>query len=279
MTRRTVLAGDGGVEGPGSEVSTMIAFEGVSKRFYKGKEPVQAIGEANFHVNRGEFVSVVGPSGCGKSTLLNIVAGLIPPTGGEVLYDGAPVKDVNTKLGYVTQNDTLLPWRTVRDNIGIVLEIRKVPASERKERTEEMIHRVGLDGFDTHYPSELSGGMRKRVILARTLIYNPETLAMDEPFGALDAQLKLVLQEELLRLWTDSDKTILFVTHDLSEAVTLSDRVIVLSSRPSRVKLVQEIDLPRPRDVFRIRFNSRFAELNELLWQEIQEDMKAGDEM
>ena len=256
-----------------------ITFEHIGKRFFKRGKPFQALGDANFEVEPGELISIVGPSGCGKSTLLNITAGLMKPSSGLASYMGQPINGVNTKVGYVTQSDTLLPWRTVRQNISIPLEIRHSPKAERAERVDRIISKVGLDGFEHHYPAELSGGMRKRVILARTLIYEPETILMDEPFGALDAQLKLVLHEELLRLWADTGMTVLFVTHDLFEAVTLSDRVVVVSARPGVVRTIQEIDIPRPRNVFEVRFDDRFRDLQQELWSIMQDDIRQGGEM
>lgn len=264
----------------GTGTSTpMITFEHVAKRFFKNGQPFQALGDADFQVNTGEFVSVVGPSGCGKSTLLNITAGLMAPSGGRALYRGQPIDRVNTNVGYVTQKDTLLPWRTVRQNVGIPLEIQKVERTSRDRRVSEILELVGLTGFEEHYPSELSGGMRKRVVLARTLVYEPETVLMDEPFGALDAQLKLVLQSELLRIWNDVGMTIVFVTHDLAEAVTLSDRVVAVSSRPGTIRTIQEVNIPRPRDVFEVRFDDRFRELHHELWGILQGDMMSGEEM
>jgi NitT/TauT family transport system ATP-binding protein len=179
----------------------------------------------------------------------------------------------------MTQRDNLLPWRSVEANIGIALELARLPARERRPRVERFVKLVGLSGFEKHFPAELSGGMRKRVALARTLIYDPETLLMDEPFGALDAQLKQILHGELLRLWEQSGKTIVFVTHDLAEALTLADRVVVMSSRPGTVKLVQEVDLPRPRDVFKVRFTPRFGQLHERLWSGLEEDIRQGQEV
>jgi NitT/TauT family transport system ATP-binding protein len=270
------------VEAAAVDVETappLITFDHLGKRFFKQRKPFQALGDAHFEVRKGEFVSVVGPSGCGKSTLLNITAGLMKPTSGTVLYKGQPVHSVNTNVGYVTQSDTLLPWRTVRQNVAISLEIRRSPRSTREERVNRIIQKVGLAGFEHHYPSELSGGMRKRVILARTLIYEPETLLMDEPFGALDAQLKLVLHDELLRLWADTGMTIIFVTHDLAEAVTLSDRVVVVSARPGVMRTIQKIDIKRPRNVFEVRFDNRFRELHHELWEILQTDIRKGGEM
>lgn len=275
-----VVADSAGRNEADPEPTPMISFDHIGKRFFKDGTPFQALGDANFEVRRGEFLSVVGPSGCGKSTLLNLTAGLMEPSKGSVLYKGNKVTTVNTNVGYVTQSDTLLPWRTVRQNITIPLEIRRVARStDRDRQVDDMIDKVGLSGFADHYPAELSGGMRKRVILARTLIYEPETLLMDEPFGALDAQLKLVLHQELLRLWVDAGTTIVFVTHDLAEAVTLSDRVVVVSARPGTIRLVQEIDIERPRDVFQVRFSKRFGELHQKLWALLQDDMLSGDEM
>ena len=259
--------------------SDLVQLEGVAKRFYRHGEPLLACRDLNLQVARGEFVAVVGPSGCGKSTLLNMVAGLMRPSAGSVAYDGHPLMTVNRSVGYMTQRDNLLPWRTVAANIGIALEIARLDASERKRRIERFIKLVGLSGFEHAYPAELSGGMRKRVALARTLIYDPETLLMDEPFGALDAQLKLILHAELLRIWEESRKTILFVTHDLTEAITLADRVVVLSRRPGTVKLMQRIDLARPRDVFKVRFTPRFGQLHELLWGALEDDIHLGEEV
>jgi NitT/TauT family transport system ATP-binding protein len=262
-----------------AQPTPMIAFEHVGKRFFKGRTPLQALADAHFEVQAGEFVAIVGPSGCGKSTLLNMTAGLMKPSSGRVLYKSKPVEGVNTSVGYVTQSDTLLPWRTVRDNIAVPLQIRGGSQKGRDTLVDEIIAKVGLTGFASHYPAELSGGMRKRVILARTLVYEPETLLMDEPFGALDAQLKLVLHQELLKLWHETSTTIIFVTHDLTEAITLADRVVVVSARPGRVRMIQTVDLPRPRDVFEVRFEDRFRELNHELWELLGSDMLAGEEM
>ena len=184
-----------------------------------------------------------------------MAAGMMKPSAGRVWYDNQPVvRSMDRVVGYITQRDNLLPWRNVEGNVGLALELNRVGSQERREKVEQFVSLIGLTGFEKHYPAELSGGMRKRVALARTLIYDPETMLMDEPFGALDAMLKLSLQQELLRLWDSSRKTILFVTHDLTEAVSLADRVVVMSSR-GKIKTVQDIDLPRPRDVYRIRFS------------------------
>ncbi|HXD44427.1 MAG TPA: ABC transporter ATP-binding protein [Pseudolabrys sp.] len=253
----------------------LLKLEGVSKAFERDSGAIMALAPTDLSVEREEFVALVGPSGCGKSTILNMVAGLLRPSEGRLTYDGRPVDDLNLRVGYMTQRDTLLPWRNAGDNIGSPLELsaHKTSKSERDEKIHRMIELVGLQGFEKHYPGELSGGMRRRVALARMLIYNPETLLMDEPFGALDAQLKLVMHDEIQRIVGIGRKTVLFVTHDLAEAIALADRVVVFSGRPGRVKTVREIDLPRPRDVFRIRFAPRFTELHEELWDHLQDEV------
>jgi NitT/TauT family transport system ATP-binding protein len=256
----------------------IIRLKDISKSFQRQQALVPALAPVNLGVRREEFIAFVGPSGCGKSTVLNMVAGLLPPTTGQLSYDGALVTDLNRRVGYMTQKDTLLPWRNVSDNIGAPLELscHKTCRADRNEKIRQMIELVGLKGFERHFPGELSGGMRRRVALARMLIYDPETLLMDEPFGALDAQLKLVMHDEIQRIVTLGRKTVLFVTHDLSEAIALADRVVVFSSRPGRIKVVRDIDLPRPRDVFRIRFSPRFTELHEELWDHLKDEVKKG---
>ncbi|MCW5694092.1 MAG: ABC transporter ATP-binding protein [Pseudolabrys sp.] len=244
----------------------MIELRGLHKTFDKGSAPVEAVRNIDLTVARGSIVSLIGPSGCGKSTLLHMIAGLYEPSSGDVIYNGRSVDSVNTATGYMTQKDTLFPWRTVRDNVALPSELAGKAKADRHRQAADILGRVGLDGFETRYPSELSGGMRKRAALARMLIYRPETFLLDEPFGALDAQLKLAMHELLLRLWTEDKQTILLVTHDLVEAITLSDRVIVLTRRPSRIILDQEIDLPRPRDVQNVRFSPRFKEIYDQLW-------------
>lgn len=263
-------------------MSAMIELRGASRLFSSRGGPVPALLPTDLVVTEGEFVCLVGPSGCGKSTVLNMVAGLLPPSAGRVSYGGAPVSGPNWRVGYMTQKDTLLPWRTVADNVGVALElrIRRVGAAERARRVADMIELVGLRGFERHYPAQLSGGMRKRVALARSLIYEPETLLMDEPFGALDAQLKLVMQGELMRVAAASGVTVVFVTHDLGEAIALADRVLVFSGRPGRVKAERTVPLPRPRDPARVRFTPEFAALHEELWEllapEVAPEMAPG---
>ena len=258
-----------------------VELSGVGKTFVTRDRAVEALQPTNLAVEPHEFVALVGPSGCGKSTILNLIAGLLEPNSGIVLYDGARVSGLNRQVGYMTQKDTLLPWRSAADNIRIALELkcRAVARGEASERVAQIIELVGLAGFERHYPAELSGGMRKRVALARTLIYEPETLLMDEPFGALDAQLKLLMIDQLQGLTQQRRMTVVFVTHDLGEAITLADRVVVFSARPGRIRAIRSIELPRPRDVFRIRFTEEFAHLHEALWDELKDEVVRGTEV
>jgi NitT/TauT family transport system ATP-binding protein len=268
------------VEGADSaqlKLPAKLEFERLGKRFHRKESTVTVMSGMNLTVREGEFVCVVGPSGCGKSTLLNMSAGLMRPSAGRVLYDGKPVPEPNTKVGYITQKDNLMPWRTVWGNIAMALQIRGYDKQTIDKRVAEMVELVGLDGFEKSYPRELSGGMRKRVTLARTLAYEPEVILADEPFGALDAQLRMIMQEELLRIWSTTRPTVIFITHDIAEAVALGDRVVVMSKRPTRVKLDVEIDLPRPRDLSKLRFEPRFGEISEHLWSVLAEDLKGGD--
>jgi len=255
----------------------ILEFKDVTKVFYKGAQPVVALDGLNISLEEGEFVSVVGPSGCGKSTLLNLAAGLSPAAKGEVIYRGKPVDKINLAVGYITQHDNLLPWATVRKNITMGLKIRRVPEAERKQRLEHYLELTGLKGFENHYPAELSGGMRKRCSLARTLIYSPEMVLMDEPFSALDAHVKMIMHKELLRIWDEERKTILFITHDLVEAITLSDRIIVLSARPGQVKQVMQVNLPRPRDPFTLHTKPEFSAIFESLWSGLKDDIYKGE--
>jgi NitT/TauT family transport system ATP-binding protein len=258
----------------------VIELEHVSKEFDARGVKVLALDTIDLAVAPEEFVALVGPSGCGKSTVLNLVAGLLRPTSGDVRYDGAPVQGANRRVGYMTQKDTLLPWRTVEDNIGIALELkcRAVPARERRERVQAMMDFVGLTGFARHYPGELSGGMRKRAALARMLIYEPETFLLDEPFGALDAQLKLIMHQELLRMTRARRLTVVFVTHDLAEAITLADRVAVFTGRPGKIRAMRQIPFGRERDAVHLRFLPEFGALHEELWNELKDEVGKGTE-
>jgi len=249
-----------------------LRFEGVSKVFAtaEGSKPFLAVHDVNLDVAAGRFVCLIGPSGSGKSTLLNMTAGLFNPTRGTVYHDGRPVREVNTRVGYITQQDNLLPWRTLEDNVAIALEIRGYSRAQRKQLVAETIEMVGLAGFEKHYPSQLSGGMRKRATLARTLIYSPDTLLLDEPFGALDAMLKNALQTELLRLWERDRKTVLFVTHDLDEAILLADEIVVFGTNPGRIIHIETVNFERPRSLTDIRRTPEFTEVWERLWALIE---------
>jgi NitT/TauT family transport system ATP-binding protein len=248
----------------------MIDISHVSKTFRRGDSVVEALRDFNLAIDRREVVAVIGPSGCGKSTLLNMIAGLYAPSKGRVIYKGSPVTGVNVDVGYMTQKDNLLPWRNMRDNIAFPLELAGIVRAEREARAATVIKEVGLDGFESRFPSELSGGMRKRACLARMMLYGAETALLDEPFAALDAQLKLAMHDLLLRLAAENGQTVVFVTHDLMEAVTLADRVIVCTQRPAMIALEQAIPLPRPRDVLNVRFTNEFKELYDALWERLR---------
>ncbi|WP_395708721.1 ABC transporter ATP-binding protein [Reyranella sp.] len=255
-----------------------IDIRGLSKTFLAEGREVVAIDDASFRIEDGEFVALLGPSGCGKSTILNMVATLIAPTGGTIRVDDVPVVPGRPirHVGYVFQKDTLFPWRTVEDNIGYALELAGVPADERRRRVAEAIRQAGLDGFARFYPSSLSGGMRQRVSLMRTLIARPEILLMDEPFGALDTHTKLDMHSVLLELWERARQTVLFVTHDLGEALTLADRIILMSARPGRIKQDFKVDFPRPRDAVALRETRQYAELFSHVWHSLGEEFAKG---
>ncbi len=256
---------------------SLLSLEGVRKEFNVRGKNVLALDSLSLTVDEGEFVTVVGPSGCGKSTLLNLTVGLTRANSGKILFRNRPINGINPEIGYVTQKDNLLPWRTLVKNVEIALEIRGVEQSERRCRAEELIERVGLSSFEAHYPHELSGGMRQRANIIRTLIYDPELILMDEPFGPLDAQTRIVLQDQLLKLWSTAKKTIVFITHDLIEAITLADRVVVMTSRPGRVKYTDKVPIPRPRNVFQIHESQEFRTTYERLWQELRPEVKMAE--
>lgn len=244
----------------------VIRFENVGLTFHGGGKSVPALDDVSFGVEDNEFTSIVGPSGCGKTTLLRLCAGLVFPTAGRAFCHGREVTKLNTEVGFVTQESNLFPWMTLYQNVEFPLRVRGVPAGERRERVMQQIEMVGLDGFEKHYPHQLSGGMQKRASIIRTMVYEPDVVLMDEPFGPLDAQTKMLLQRDLLRVWDVRKQTILFVTHDLVEAVALSDNVVVMSARPGRVKGVFPISVQRPRDVFQIHAAAGFAEDYERIW-------------
>jgi NitT/TauT family transport system ATP-binding protein len=246
-------------------MSAVIRIEQVSKIFLHGQQENVVLANMSLEIEQGSFVVMVGPSGCGKSTLLNIVAGLLPASTGRAYYKDQLMVAPRLEVGYLTQKDTLMPWRSVERNVELPLEIRGVDRAKRGSIASDLIGKVGLTGYEKLYPRQLSGGMLRRASLARMLCTDPETLLMDEPFGALDAQLRLELQGELLRLWEASGKTVLFVTHDIEEAIALGDRVVVLGSG-GRIILDHTVELPRPRDVGRIRFHPQFVEIHHRLW-------------
>lgn len=228
-------------------MSYKIQISGVSKTFRRGGQEISAMKETNLSIEEGRFVSIIGPSGCGKSTLFNIIAGLTPPSTGEVIADGRNIVGKAGYVGYMLQKDMLLPWRTILDNIVLGMEIRGVPRKEAVNRALPLMEKYGLKGFDKHYPKELSGGMRQRAALLRTLLYDRDIILLDEPFGALDAQTRLAMQNWLLQIWADFRKTVLFVTHDIDEAIYLSDDIYVFSSRPGRIKSKITVTMDRPR--------------------------------
>ncbi|WP_342655591.1 ABC transporter ATP-binding protein [Pseudomonas sp. F3-2] len=238
-------------------------------------ERVEVLKDFDLDVREGEFLSILGPSGCGKSTFLNILAGLANKTGGSLSIDGKALQGINKNQGVVFQGYALLPWRTVLDNIAVGLEIRGVGKAERLERAREYLDLVGLNGFASRYPHELSGGMRQRVAIARSLVYEPDVLLMDEPFAALDAQTRESLQDELLRIWDLHKKTIVFITHSLDEAIFLSDRVAVMTPRPGRIKEIIDIDLARPR-LPQLRNSHAFVQLRQRAWTSLREAMGAA---
>ena len=240
-------------------------------------EAYTAVADATLTVEAGEFVSVVGPTGCGKSTLLNVAAGLLDPSAGAVEVFGQPLQaadGVNRRAGYMFQADALMPWRTGIDNVVAGLEFRGVPRAEARARGEEWLRRVGLAGFGDRDPHQMSGGMRKRLALAQTLILSPDILLMDEPFSALDVQTRQLMENELLDLWAQDRKSVLFITHDLEEAIALSDRVVVLSAGPATRPIGDfRVDLPRPRDVQEIRMTPAFLALHREIWGAMKEEV------
>ncbi|MDT7727898.1 MAG: sulfonate transport system ATP-binding protein [Actinomycetota bacterium] len=241
-------------------------------------ETMDILQDVNLTIYEREFFTVVGPSGCGKSTLLNIVSGLLQPTGGTVSRLKGDRELEKLEIGYITQDSNLFPWCTVLENVMLPLEIRRVPKRERVERAREWIKIVGLDSFENHYPRQLSGGMQKRCAIARTMVYEPEVLLMDEPFGALDAITKATMQKTILDLWQRRQTSVIFITHDLTEAITLSDRVAVMTGRPGRIRRTVEIPLDRPRDVFNITDLPSFRAMRQELWQLLETDLDSTGE-
>jgi NitT/TauT family transport system ATP-binding protein len=255
-----------------------IDVKGLSKTFHLAGTAIEAVRDVSFSVRRGEFVALLGPSGSGKSTVLNMIATLVKPSGGQILIDGKPViaGKATPGVGYVFQRDTLFPWRTVADNIGYGLQLAGIGDAERKERVATCLAQAGLQGFGEAYPSALSGGMRQRAALMRTLVVEPQILLMDEPFGALDTHTKIDMHEVLLRIWDREQQTVLFVTHDLGEALTLADRIILFSARPGQIKDMFEVDFARPRDAVKVRETLRYAELFQHIWHSLGEEFVKG---
>jgi NitT/TauT family transport system ATP-binding protein len=248
----------------------LVSLRSVSHRFVVDGVSVPALAGIDLEVPDGQFVSVVGPSGCGKSTLLSLVAGLRQPSSGTVLCDGEPITaPMPRKVGMIFQEANLLPWLSAIDNVAFPLKLRRVPKRERLEAAARMLELTGLAGFERRLPHQLSGGMKQRVAIARGLVQNPAVLLMDEPFASLDEQTRMVLGDELLRIWSETRKTVLFVTHSLHEAAYLADRVIVLSARPGRVVDDVEVNLPRPR-TFAMTSSERFWVLKDRIWQHIR---------
>ena len=254
----------------------LLRLDAVSKRFEARGRSVLAVNDLSLSVPPESFVTIVGPSGCGKSTLLNIVAGLMRIDSGSVTFRGAPVQVGDRRIGYVTQQDNLFPWRTLRDNILFPLIFANVPRAEAEKRAAYWIDKVGLAGFENAYPHELSGGMRQRGNIARTLIYEPELIMMDEPFGPLDAQTRLQLQKELLRIWQETKVSVLFITHDLAEAIALSSEVAIMSARPGTIDAIRTVPLPYPRDIARIHDNPDYRTIYDDLWQRLERVVEAA---
>jgi NitT/TauT family transport system ATP-binding protein len=250
-----------------------IVVRDLTKTFHDGGREVAAVQDVLVEIRDQEFVAIVGPSGCGKSTILNMIGGLVTSTAGSVAIDGARVDgSVPPQVGYVFQKDTVFPWRTVAANIALGHEYRGVPRAEAQRRVRDAVALAGLAGFEDAFPATLSGGMRQRLALMRTLVVEPQILLMDEPFGALDTHTKITLHAELLTLWEARHQTVVFVTHDLSEAITLADRIVVMSRRPGRIKLVHEVALTRPRDVIKLRETDEYAREYGAIWRVLGEE-------
>lgn len=252
----------------------MIELDGATKRFRSAGGVHTAVRDLHMTVGLGEFVAVVGPTGCGKSTTLSLVSGLEPASAGRVLVHGRPVEGIPDGVGYMFQNDAVLPWRSVLDNVAAGPRYRGASKREARDRARGWVERVGLAGFEGYYPHQLSGGMRKRAALAQTLVNEPSVLLMDEPFSALDVQTRGLMQDELLRLWSGSGAAVVFVTHDLEEALVLSDRVVVMTAGPATVKGVFEVPLERPRDAEEVRLTGGFLDIYREVWESLREEVQ-----
>jgi NitT/TauT family transport system ATP-binding protein len=252
-------------------VPPKVSVSGLSIAF----GPTRALDRVSLTVGDGEFVSIVGPSGCGKATMLNVIAGLLAPSEGGTSVAGLEGNGAGSRIGYMFQKDTLLPWATALENVCLPMDVK---GSRDWHKARALMQLVDLTGFEAHYPNQLSGGMRKRVQLARLLAQDPDVLLMDEPFGALDAQTRLIIQEEFLKIWERQRKTVLFVTHDLQEAIALSDRVVLISARPGRVKATYAVNLPRPRRVDEVMAHPRFTALFQEIWASLKQEVLAARE-
>jgi NitT/TauT family transport system ATP-binding protein len=259
----------------GSSHQIAVSLQDVAKLFATPSDDVYtAVEGITLDVTEGTFVAIVGPSGCGKSTILNMTAGLAAVSEGSIDVFGQPLKGINDRAAYIFQQDALLPWKTVLDNVLLGPSLRNQNASEARPRAEEWLTRVGLGGFADHYPYQLSGGMRKRAAIAQNWIIDPDILLMDEPFSALDVQTRQMMEAELLRIWSGSRKTVLFVTHDLEEAISLSDEVVVLSAGPASTVVGRyQVDLARPRDLMDIRTDAGFIDLYKVIWETLREEV------
>jgi NitT/TauT family transport system ATP-binding protein len=262
------------------ETAPALALDGVTCTFVSAHDPgsrYTAVKDVTLSIAPGEFLSVVGPTGCGKSTLLNVAAGLLVPSGGTVHCFGEPLAGVNRRAGYMFQAEALMPWRTTLDNVTAGLQFRGVRDDESARLGEEWLRRVGLGGFGDRYPHQLSGGMRKRTSLAQTLVLDPDLILMDEPFSALDVQTRQLMENEVLDLWAAKRKAVLFITHDLDEAIAMSDRVVVMSAGPASHPIGEfKVDLVRPRDVAEVRVTPRFIELHKAIWDVLREEVLKG---
>jgi NitT/TauT family transport system ATP-binding protein len=261
----------------GTSADTVISVEDVSKSFQTpSQQNLSALINIDLEVRQGEFVTVVGPSGCGKSTLLKLIAGFSPVSAGRILCQGDEVRGLNTRVGYVPQESKLFPWLTVEENVGFGLDPKRYSRADREHQVDYFIKLAGLSGFEKYYPAQLSGGMGKRASIIRALAYEPPVILMDEPFGPLDAQTRMVLQDELLKIWEQKRQTIVFVTHDLVEAVALADRVVVMTHRPGKIKDVIKIDMARPRNIFEIHRQEGFDEAYGRLWNIFRHELQIG---
>jgi NitT/TauT family transport system ATP-binding protein len=263
-------------QGVRASVADILEVSNVSKTYdLGGPRPVTALDGVSINVRKGEFVSVIGPSGCGKSTLFGIIGGLVDGHSGSVRIDGVEVSGSHKDVGIVFQEESTFPWRTTIQNVAFPLEVQGKSKAEREERAKHFIRLVGLDGFENHYPAQLSGGMKQRTAVARTLAYEPKIMLLDEPFGALDEQTRLLLGDKLLEIWSKLNQTMLLITHNITEAVQLSDRVLVMSYRPGKIKRVIDIKLPRPRSSEQLS-TAEFGKYVGEIWNELRIEATRG---